>query len=286
MSVILGVILALSAAFVWALASVLSKVSMRGISPLTLNVVRLFMGSAFYIPLVLYLGPPKLSGFEWVILVISGVVGFTLADWFFLEGMNILGVSRAAILVTFHPILTMFVAHYTLGRPLTAGLLAGAFAITVAVVITASEGRSTGGVSWKGVVYVFLAQLLWTFAVIVTDWLVEGSSAFSIIGLRIGFGALAGLLFLPRIGEDVKKLNLRGWGLVFVITLFGTILGQYFFALALKFAGSSIATPVTESTPIMASLMAVAFLKEPLTKKLAYAMALTTIGILVIGLWG
>ena len=286
MNVALGVILALSAAFSWALASVLSKVSMREINPLSLNVVRLFLSSAFYIPFVLYLGLPALTPERWAILILSGFIGFTVADWFFLEGMQIMGVSRAAILVTFHPILTMFVAHYTLGRPLTAGLLAGAFSITLAVILTATESDPSGRVNWKGVAYVFLAQLMWTFAVIVTDWLVTGESAFSIIGLRIGFGALGGLIFLPSIKDDLKKLDKKGWGLIGLITLFGTILGHYFFTLALKFAGSSIATPVTESSPIMASILAVIFLKEPLTRRLLYAMILTTLGILMIGIWG
>ncbi|NJE09415.1 DMT family transporter [Thermococcus sp. MAR1] len=285
MNVTLGVILAISAAFVWALASVLSKVSMRDIDPISLNVLRLILSALFYVPLVIYIGFPHLSPLQWAILIVSGIVGFTLADWFFLEGMNLLGVSRAAILVTFHPILTMFVAHYTLDRPLTFGLLAGAFFIVLAVVVIASEGGSDGETSWRGLAYVFSAQLLWTFAVIVTDWLVKGESAFAVIGLRIGFGALASLVFLPRIQGDVEKLGARGWGLVFVITLLGTILGQYFFALALKLAGSSIATPVTESSPIMASVIAVLFLKERFTEKLGVALVLTSLGILMIALF-
>jgi len=285
MSLTLGVILALLAAFVWALASVLSKVSMRAISPLSLNVVRLFLSSAFYLPLVLYLGLPSLTAGEWVVLFLSGVVGFTLADWFFLEGMNLLGVSRSAILVTFHPILTMLVAHYALGRPLTAGLLGGAVAVSLAVVLTASEEGARRETNWRGVVYVFIAQIMWTFAVITTDWLVSGESAFSIIGLRIAFGALGALIFVGKVRDDVKALDIKGWGLVGLITLFGTVLGHYFFTLSLKFAGSSITTPVTESSPIIASILAVAFLDEPLTKRLLYAMMLTAIGIVMIGVF-
>ncbi len=286
MDVILGVILAFSAALVWAIASVLSKVSMKKVNPLSLNVARLFLSSAFYVPLVFYLGLPTITPERWAVLIISGIIGFTVADWFFLEGMQLMGVSRAAILVTFHPVLTMFTAHYLLERPLTPGLAGGAFAIILAVILITTESGPGRMGSWKGVAYVFFAQLMWTFAVIVTDWLVAGESAFSIIGLRIGFGALAGLAFLPKIKDDFKKLDRRGWGLVGLITLFGTILGQYFFTLALKVAGSSVATPVTESSSIMASLFAVVFLKERLTGRLIYAIVLTTLGIMVIGIWG
>ena len=285
MNIALGVVLAVAAAFVWALASVLSKVSMRNINPITLNVIRLLLSAAFYIPLVLYLGVPNLPTDRWAILIVSGIVGFTLADWFFLEGMQLMGVSRAAILVTFHPILTMFTAHYVLGRPLTTGLLGGAVAISIAVILTATESDPSGEVNWKGIAYVFLAQLMWTFAVIVTDWLVAGESVFSITGLRIGFGALGALAFVPSIRKDIKKLDKKGWGLIGAITILGTILGQYFFTMALKLAGSSVATPVTESSPIMASILAVVFLKERLTRRLVYAMILTTLGIVMIGLF-
>ncbi|WP_457751144.1 DMT family transporter [Thermococcus sp.] len=285
MNIALGVVLAVAAAFVWALASVLSKMSMRDIKPITLNVIRLLLSAAFYIPLVLYLGVPNLATDRWAVLIVSGVIGFTLADWFFLEGMQLMGVSRAAILVTFHPILTMFTAHYVLGRPLTTGLLGGAVAISIAVILTATESYPSGEVNWKGIAYVFLAQLMWTFAVIVTDWLVAGESVFSITGLRIGFGALGALAFVPSIRKDIKKLNKKGWGLIGAITILGTILGQYFFTMALKMAGSSVATPVTESSPIIASILAVVFLKERLTRRLVYAMILTTLGILMIGLF-
>lgn len=59
---------------------------------------------------------------------------------------------------------------------------------------------------------------------------------------------------------------------MFVITLLGTIFGQCFFALALKLAGSDIVTPVTESSPVMASVMVVLFLKGRFTKKLGVAL--------------
>ncbi len=286
MNVAVGVILSLSAAFVWALSSVLSRISMRSITPLSLNALQLVFGAAFYVPVVLISrSVPSFSNEKWILLIGSGVWGYTIADWLFLAGIKSLGVSRATMLVTFHPVLTMFIAHYTLGRPLTAGLIAGALLIMLAVILVVSETGANGGVNWRGVACVISAQLMWTFAVIVTDWLVESSNPLAVAGLRIAFGALASGVFTGVVARDVRKLNKSGWMIILAITLLGMVLGQYFFTLALRFTGSSVATPLTESSPIMASVMAVLVLKERFTKRLAISMILTGVGISAIALF-
>ncbi|CUX78771.1 DMT family transporter [Thermococcus chitonophagus] len=285
MSLILGVGLALGAAFVWALASVLSKISMAKINPVSLNTLRLFISSAFYIPLIIFLGLIPNRGWEWwTIVIISGIIGFTIADWLFLEGMNIIGVSRAGILVTPHPILTMVLAHYLLDRPLNASIATGAVMIVIAVLILVSEAMDNKEMSWKGIAFVVTAEVLWTVAVLITDWLVHGESAVLITGLRISSGALGALVFASTLREDIKRMNTKDWALVVVITVLGTILGQYFFIKSISLVSSSIATPVTESSPVMAALMAVAFLKERFTKRLAVSLILTSLGIVLIGL--
>ncbi|MFA4700927.1 DMT family transporter [Pyrococcus kukulkanii] len=285
MDLILGVGLALGAAFVWALTSVLSKISMAKINPVSLNTLRLFISSAFYIPLIIFLRLIPNKGWEWwAIVIVSGIIGFTIADWLFLEGMNIIGVSRASILVTPHPILTMVLAHYLLGRPLNASIAAGAVMIVIAVLILVSEAMDNKEMSWKGIAFVVTAEVLWTVAVLITDWLVHGESAVLITGLRISSGALGALVFASTLREDIKRMNAKDWGLVVVITVLGTILGQYFFIKSISLVSSSIATPVTESSPVMAALMAVAFLKEKFTKRLAVSLVLTTLGITLIGL--
>ncbi|AMM54455.1 DMT family transporter [Pyrococcus kukulkanii] len=285
MDLILGVGLALGAAFVWALTSVLSKISMAKINPVSLNTLRLFISSAFYIPLIIFLRLIPNKGWEWwAIVIVSGIIGFTIADWLFLEGMNIIGVSRASILVTPHPILTMVLAHYLLGRPLNASIAAGAVMIVIAVLILVSEAMDNKEMSWKGIAFVVTAEVLWTVAVLITDWLVHGESAVLITGLRISSGALGALVFASTLREDIRIMNAKDWGLVVVITVLGTILGQYFFIKSISLVSSSIATPVTESSPVMAALMAVAFLKEKFTKRLAVSLVLTTLGITLIGL--
>ncbi|MFA4641075.1 DMT family transporter [Pyrococcus kukulkanii] len=285
MSLILGVGLALGAAFVWALASVLSKISMAKINPVSLNTLRLFISSPFYIPLIIFLGLIPTKGWEWwAIVIISGIIGFTIADWLFLEGMNIIGVSRAGILVTPHPILTMVLANYLLDRPLNASIVTGAVMIVIAVLILVSEAMDNKEMSWKGIAFVVTAEVLWTVAVLITDWLVHGEPAVLITGLRISSGALGTLVFASTLREDIKRMNTKDWALVVVITVLGTILGQYFFIKSISLVSSSIATPVTESSPVMAALMAVAFLKERFTKRLAVSLILTSLGIVLIGL--
>ncbi|HII60691.1 DMT family transporter [Pyrococcus horikoshii] len=287
MNFALGVILAFSAAFTWALTSVLSKVSMRRVSPLTLNFLRLVIASGFYLPLIIYLNLIPSKGIMWwVIVVFSGIIGFMIGDWLFLEGMKLLGVSRANMLTTLHPIITMVLAHYLLGRPLNAYLFLGAGLIILAVLLLLSEKSESGGINARGVLLVVVAELLWTIAILITDWLVSNEPPVLIAALRISSGILGGLPFLPKMWREIRKLRLGDMGLVFVISLLGTIVGQYLFIKSISLVSSTVATPVTESTPIMASLLAVVFLREKITSKLVASMMLSFIGILIIGVLG
>ncbi|CAD5244925.1 DMT family transporter [Thermococcus camini] len=281
MSIILGVIFALSAALLWAVSSLLARVSMRGISSLSLNVLRLFMGALLYFVVLAIYGLPPLGTRGFLILVISALIGFTLGDWLFFESIKILGVSRAALLVTPYPILTMLLAHIFLGRPLTLRIGVGAFLIILAVTILMGESRE-GRLDPRGVLFSAGAQVLWAAAIVMTDWLVTGNNPLVIAGLRISFGALGALIFVPKILPDVRGMRPRNWGTVFLVAFLGTFLGHCFFTTAIKEAGSSVATPAAESSPILAALLAVLFLNEPLTRRLLYAIILTGVGIILI----
>jgi len=281
MSTILGVVFALSAALLWAVGSLLARVSMRGISSLSLNVLRLFMGALLYLVVLAIYGIPPLGTRGFLILVISALIGFTLGDWLFFESIKILGVSRAALLVTPYPILTMLLAHIFLGRPLTIQIGVGAFLIILAVTMLMGESRE-GRLDPRGLLFSAGAQVLWAAAVVMTDWLVTGNNPLVIAGLRISFGALGALIFVPKILPDVRRMKPRNWATVFLVAFLGTFLGHCFFTTAIKEAGSSIATPAAESSPILAALLAVLFLKEPFTRRLLYAIILTGVGIILI----
>ncbi|ASA78301.1 DMT family transporter [Thermococcus sp. 5-4] len=281
MSIILGVIFALSAALLWAVGSLLARVSMRGISSLSLNVLRLFMGALLYLVVLAIYGIPPLGTPGFLILISSALIGFTLGDWLFFESIKILGVSRAALLVTPYPILTMLLAHIFLGRPLTIQIGVGAFLIILAVTILMGESRE-GRLDPRGVLFSAGAQVLWAAAIVMTDWLVTGNNPLVIAGLRISFGALGAVIFVPKILPDVRRMKPRNWATVFLVAFLGTFLGHCFFTTAIKEAGSSIATPAAESSPILAALLAVLFLKEPFTRRLLYAMILTGVGIILI----
>jgi len=83
--------------------SVFSKILMKTITPFAINIIRLIIGGVFYFVALLYLGFPSFSREVWAILILSGILGFTVADWMFLEGINYLGVSRASLLLTSSP---------------------------------------------------------------------------------------------------------------------------------------------------------------------------------------
>jgi len=284
--VIAGILLALGAAFSWALSSVLSKMIMERISPLSLNIVRLLISGLVYLGMFLVLPFPNKPILWWLIVIASGVLGFTVADFMFLKGMKEVGVSRASILVTPHPILTMILAHYFLGRPLNSGIFLGAFLIVLAVIILLSEsGNRESKTSFEGVLWIFGAEALWTVAVLLTDWLVENESPLLITGLRIIGGSIGAIFFVPSVLKEVKRISIRDYVWIVIITFLGTVIGQYLFVMAIRLVTSSIATPITESSPIMATILAAFILKEEITERIFISIILAFVGVILIGIF-
>ncbi|AAL81795.1 EamA/RhaT family transporter [Pyrococcus furiosus DSM 3638] len=283
---IAGILLALGAAFSWALSSVLSKMIMERISPLSLNIVRLLISGLVYLGMFLVLPFPNKPILWWLIVIASGVLGFTVADFMFLKGMKEVGVSRASILVTPHPILTMILAHYFLGRPLNSGIFLGAFLIVLAVIILLSEsGNRESKTSFEGVLWIFGAEALWTVAVLLTDWLVENESPLLITGLRIIGGSIGAIFFVPSVLKEVKRISIRDYVWIVIITFLGTVIGQYLFVMAIRLVTSSIATPITESSPIMATILAAFILKEEITERIFISIILAFVGVILIGIF-
>ena len=83
-------------------------------------------------------------------------------------------------------------------------------------------------------------------------------------------------------GEKIAVLTAKEWFFAAIIAIFGIVIAQYTFTTAINLAGPGIASPLGETSPILASIFAKVFLHEKVTSRLFLAITLTIAGVAVL----
>ncbi|AEC52138.1 hypothetical protein PNA2_1223 [Pyrococcus sp. NA2] len=280
-----GILLALTSAFCWGTASVLIKVGLRGKSPISANIVRLYFSSLLYV-IIFYFGGNFLEISELplkyhILAFISAQFGFVIGDYFYFSALKLLGVSRTVPITSTYPLWTIVWAFLFLGREVTLRIITGAILIVLAIILV-SKVESEEHRSLRGIIYAFITPISWSMAIVIMDWLSNTVSSLTLAGLRIIYAAI-GVTFLSwkAIGE-IKNISFQETIVISTAGLLGLILGQYTFVKSVALLGSQIATPVTAINPIISTSLAVIFLKEPPNWKIFVGLIMVVTGIWLI----
>ncbi len=277
----IGVLLALASALIWGGTTVLARVFLRNRDGILLNFMRLLMAAPIYLLLLFFYGLPDLSAGTWGILIYSSLAGFVVGDFFFFSAMKMMGVSRTVLIATMYPVWVMVLSYIFLGRPITSTMLLGTSLIILAVFLVASRREEIEFHS-RGVIYAFIAQFLWATAVVSIDFLLGQASVIQVTGTRIVVGALIVLPIIPWRGKEALRLNRVEYLFVFMVAVLGTVVAQFTFITSIKLAGSSIAAPVAETSPIISTAFARIFIHEEVSRYLFMAVLLTVLGIAIL----
>jgi len=117
----LGEALALVCALMWSSAVVLYKFVGESLSANTLNFVKNSIALCLLVPTTLIIEGfvlPSLDLTNWLILIMSGVIGIALADTFFLQGLRMLGAGRTAIVSSLYSPFVVVLSIAFLGEQL------------------------------------------------------------------------------------------------------------------------------------------------------------------------
>ncbi|WP_048147018.1 DMT family transporter [Pyrococcus abyssi] len=282
---LLGILLALTSAFCWGTASVLIKVGLRGKTPISANLIRLYMSSLAYL-IIFYLGGnySEISRMpiEYHILAFtSAQFGFVIGDYFYFSALKLLGVSRTVPITSTYPLWTILWAFLFLGREVTIRIISGATLIVLAIILV-SKVETEEHVSLKGMVYAFITPISWSIAITIMDWLSKDVSSLTLAGLRIIYAAIGVSLVSWRIIGEVKSATLKEVAIISSAGFLGLVLGQYAFVKSVSILGSQIATPITAVNPIISTSLAILFLKEPPNWKIFLSLVMVVLGIWLI----
>jgi len=126
--------------------------------------------------------------------------------------------------------------------------------------------------------FIVLAAILWSLDGLLRRQLYSLPPA-TLVLLEHMIGVLIVLPLVPKVWHEYKKMTKKDWLVMFIITIFASVLGTIFYTAALakvNYISYSVVVLLQQTQPIFAIALAVILLKEKLTKRY---MALAGIGL-------
>ncbi len=273
-----GEFAALAVAVFWTITALAFESASRKVGSLTVNILRLSMAMVF---LSIYtwiargqILPMDATGFNWLWLGLSGIVGLVLGDYFLFRSYPLIGSRFAMLIMTLAPPMAAIFGYFILGESLNlmqmAGMVIVILGISLAIFNRPVKGeRLSIKLAPAGLLFAFIGAIGQGLGIVLSKYGMEGYDAFASTQIRI----IAGL-----VGFAVVITLMRRWGNVGAAirnppvmkalvlgAFFGPFLGISFSLLAVKFTQAGIASTIMAIVPILILAPSAWIYKEKIT---------------------
>ena len=283
-----GEIAALSAAGLWAFATLMFGRLGKQLSPLVLNLIKGSMAVGFIVLTLairqqLLMSLPMAS--VWLLLI-SGVVGIGLGDTAYFATVNALGARQALLLEMLAPPLAALMSLIFLKEQLSPLAWLG-MALTLAGIVWVVGERSPradvpGARLIRGVVFGVLSALGQSVGSVLSRAALADTAVdplwSSLLRLSAGLVCIGGLLLWRVKPQPSPMISGRLLGGVAIAAFFGTYLAIWLQQLALKYSPAGIAQSLLATSPIMVLPMALV-IGERITFRAICGALLALVGI-------
>jgi drug/metabolite transporter (DMT)-like permease len=266
-----GPVLLTALCLIWALTFIAQRTALRDAGPLWIAAGRTIIGALVLSPLLRQLR----TGRGWRIaggLGLTNIVGFVGLQ---LIGLKAIGAGPSAAIVYTQPVLVALGGHLWLGERLTGARLAGVL-IGLAGVTVVSADEITA-VSPAAVAALLGSAICWTAGTLLTRGTPE-QPVLGVVAAQHLLGAPV-LLAAALVAEPAPHVGGRLSLMVLYAGVFGAAGGQLLFTTLLRRGEAAVVSAWMFSVPIVASLLGVVLLGEPLRLPLAIGLLLVSVGV-------
>ncbi|MFT5122837.1 MAG: drug/metabolite transporter (DMT)-like permease [Kiritimatiellia bacterium] len=290
-----GEIYALSCAVFWSLAVINFTKAGKNISPLRLNLFKNALALCLLIPTILVVaGPawPAIGRMDYLLMIVSGLIGISIADAMYFFSLNLIGAGRTGVMNCCYSPFTMLFAWLFLGEVLTRSHLTG-FVLVLGGVLIASWPTGVAAASrrdaWLGWTCGIVTPMLIALGILLVTPSMQRVPVLHMAVVRIGVGLIGQIIYLAAIRQLRPTLRaFRGpnpWGPMILATLLGSYLAMLSWMMGFKYVEKkSIAAVLNQTSTIWIILLAAVFLKERLTLPRVVGAALSVAGLVYISL--
>ncbi len=293
-----GELAALSAAFLWAVSSVIYSRLGQQVSPLRLNLLKGAIAIILLLLTLLLRGEflPAIAPSSLSILMLSGVVGIGIGDTAFFAALNCLGARRALLMETLAPPITAIGALF-LQEQLSIGAWCGILLTMLGVTAVVTERLPSSNLSpvhlTRGISFGLLAALamaaggVLSRAVLTTTTISPlWATLLRLIAAMLVLLPLAWLRGKPEaINQNYSQIKifhlLPIFRAIFIAAFAGTYLGIWLQQTAIKFTAVGIALTLTNTSPLFVLPLAI-YLGEKVSFRAIAGAVITISGIAVL----
>ena len=238
----IGIFLALGAAFSWTYACYLWRKQTNYFSPVQINLYKNLIAFSIFSPIIFTISL-KDNIKEIAILFVSGVIGIAIGDSFYITALKKLGTRRTLTVEAFSPLIATTLGSFILNELPPAQVWIGALLVTLSLIGVAFQRTKKDSYNFieikrDGFAFAFASILCAVLAAILSRLVLINSdlNPFQSTEIRL-FGSIVLLIPFCRIDlfEKIKGLSLENKNKIFYATFLGTNLGillqQYVFQL-------------------------------------------------------
>ena len=285
----LGEALSVGCALAWAVGVILYRRLGEHIPPLALTFVKNSLVWAMLVLSVLAVhGPswPTLTAEQWVLTALSGVLGMALADVLYLKALNVIGAGAMGIIGNLYSPFVIALSFVFLGERFGMQQAFGFALVMSGVLLVGYRSPSTEVVAGqlKGMVLGGLSIAVMAVAIVMVKRVLEESPLFwvTLIRMTAALVVLGGVLvWRGELGSVVRGLPLLPWRLLLPAAFVEQYLSTLMWLGGYKYAPASVSAVLNESASAFIVLLAWLWLKEPVSRRALFGIALTLSGVAV-----
>jgi len=298
----IGEFAGLLTAVFWTVTALAFESASKKIGSLSVNLIRLCMAMIFLSLYAWvtrgYLLPTDASGYQWLWLSLSGLVGFVLGDLFLFRSYVVISARISMLIMALAPPMAAIISWFALGERLTEkqglGMLLTFAGIALVILKReVNEDEDSDSKQRKVKLNYPLSGLLLAFGGAVGQ---AGGLVLSKIGMQdynvvaavqirviTGIVGFALIFFLFNRWDSLKAAfkNVNALKRVSVGAFFGPFLGVTFSLLSIKYTSTGVASAIMSIVPVLIIAPAVLIFKEKFNSKELIGALITVGGVML-----
>ncbi len=292
MSEYLGEILSLVSAVLWAVAVILFKKSGERVHPVALNLFKISLAFALFLPTMAVAGEKILlpaPASKYILFIVSGMIGIGLADTLFFFSLNRLGAGLNAVIGCLYSPTIIILSVIFLGERMTTLQYIGV-AIVVGAVAFVSSPKSRPKISsedfWLGTLWGILSMIFMGIGIVMIKPQLDTTPLLWAIETRL-LGGLIFMVIVVMLMSDRRKIlaSLTAGGRKFYVFA-GSFIGNYIALITwlggMKYTLASISAALNQTSNLFVFLFAWIFLKEKMTLPKLASIVMGIIGAMLV----
>jgi drug/metabolite transporter (DMT)-like permease len=268
-----GELAALATAICWTFTALCFEYSTKKIGSLSVNIIKMYLAFVLFTVFAWIFRdkplPTDATGFSWLWLGLSGIIGFVLGDLFLFKALAIIGARTSMLIMALVPPITAVIGFFLLSETIALRYGLG-MALTLGGVATVILTRESGTKQLKhpvrGIFYAFIGMVGQAVGLVLSKYGMGEYNAFSATQIRI----IAGML-----GYTLLMFHFRAWRQLMTAfsnipamkaatlgSVFGPFVGVYLSLLAVQNTSTGIASTIMAIVPVLIIPFSVMLFKE------------------------